>query len=277
MPAYTAADVKKLRDLTDAPMMECKNALEEAGGDFEKAQEILREKGKAAASKRADRSTAAGVVAFATDGGTVAGVVVECETDFVARNEEFIALVQDIANAFLANEPGDAPLDAQSADGTTVGRMIEAAVAKIRENIRLAKVVRLSGDEAKGTYVHHDLTKGAVVAVTGGHSGAAEVAKTLAVQVVALDAQVVRKEDLSQDVLEHEIALETQRAINEGKTPEMAANIARGRVNKEYVKSVVLLEQVFYKDQKISVGDYVKQEGGGATVTRFERLAVGAN
>src|SRR5271170_5893565 len=112
MANYTAQDVKKLREDTDAPMMECKAALDEADGDFDRAKNILREKGKAAAAKRADRSTAAGVVAFAAseDGKTVGGVVLESETDFVAKNEEFIALAKKIAGAYRDNAPGDAPL-----------------------------------------------------------------------------------------------------------------------------------------------------------------------
>lgn len=277
MAGYTAKDVARLRAETDAPMMECKAALEEANGDFDKAKEILREKGKAAAAKRVDRSTAAGVVAFAVadDGKTVGGIVLECETDFVARNEDFVAMAQAIANVFLHHEPGDDPT-AAAHEGKSVKQLIEEAVAKIRENIRLATAVRLTGDDLKGVYVHHDRTKGAVAAVEGGGEKAAEVAKTIAVQVVAMNAQVVNKEDLSQETLDKEIEIETQRAINEGKTPEMAANIARGRVNKEFVKSSVLLEQALYKNQAESVGAYLKQEGGGAKVTRFVRLAVGS-
>ena len=266
MPNYTAADVKKLREETDAPMMECKGALDEAEGDYEKAKTILREKGKAAAAKRADRSTAAGVVAFATsdDGKTVGGVVLESETDFVARNEDFIALAQSIAETIRDNA---------TVDEAALKERTDAAVATIRENIKVAKHVRLTAENGKVlTYVHHDRTKGAAVVVEG---EATEDVRKVAIQIVAFPPQVLSKEELSQEKIEQEIATETQRAINEGKDPKIAENIARGRVNKEYIKQVVLLEQPFYMDANKSVGQYLSESAKGSKVTKFEYLAVG--
>jgi elongation factor Ts len=258
MANYTAADVKKLRDETDAPMMECKSALEEAGGDYDRAKEILREKGKAAAGKKAGRSTGAGVVAIAASGGTVAGVVLECETDFVSRNEGFVEIAQRAAQQLLS---GNADL----------GAFAEEAVAKFRENSRVGRTIRLEGLDAVGTYVHHDKSKGAVVA----GSGDADALRTVAIQVVASPAEVVRKEDLSQDMLAHELEIETQRAINEGKPENIAKNIAQGRVNKEFIKKAVLLEQPFYKDPAKSVQGYLSEEAKGTTVAQFAYLAVG--
>lgn len=266
MPNYTAADVKKLREDTDAPMMECKGALDEADGDFEKAKNILREKGKAAAAKRADRSTAAGVVAFAAtpDNKIVGGVVLESETDFVARNEDFIALAQQIAEIVR---------DSETVDEAALKEKTDAAVATIRENIKVSKYVRLtSPNGAVLTYVHHDKTKGAAVVVEG--EGTEDVRK-VAIQAVAFPPQVLNKSELSQEKIDQEIETETQRAINEGKDEKIARNIATGRVNKEYIKEVVLMEQAFYVDPSKSVAQYLAESAKGSKVTGFAYLAVG--
>ena len=267
MPNYTAADVKKLREETDAPMMECKGALDEAEGDFEKAKSILREKGKAAAAKRSGRDTAAGVVAFASspDGKIVGGVVLESETDFVARNEDFIALAQKIAETIR---------DSENVDEAALKETTDAAVATIRENIKVAKHVRLVAPEGGSvlTYVHHDKTKGAAVVVEG---EASEDVRKVAIQAVAFPPQVLDKSELSQEKIDAEIATETQRAINEGKDAKIAENIARGRVNKEYIKQVVLLEQPFYLDPSKSVGGYLSESAKGTKIKSFVYLAVG--
>lgn len=265
MANYTAQDVKKLREETDAPMMECKAALDEADGDFDKAKNILREKGKAAAAKRTDRSTAAGVVAWAAnaDATVVGGVVVECETDFVARNENFIAEVQQIAELYR---------DSHSVDEARVKEIVEGQVAKIRENIRVAKSVRLTSDTPIATYVHHDRTKGAAVVTEGPPS---EALRKVAVQIVSLPPDVIHKEELSQEKLAAEIEIETQRAINEGKDEKLARNIATGRVNKEFVKRAVLLEQPFYMDPSKSVAQYLAEEAKGTKLVSFAYLAVG--
>jgi elongation factor Ts len=264
MPNYTAADVKKLREETDAPMMECKAALDEADGNFERAKEILREKGKAAAAKRVGRSTAAGVVAFATneDATTIGGIVLECETDFVARNVDFIAIAQQIAE-----------LVRDAADEAAIHEITEAAVAKIRENIRVAKSVRFAGGGKFLTYVHHDKTKGAAVEVTGESHD--EELRKVAIQAVAFPPEVHHKEELSQEKLDSEFQLEKKRAMDEGKPENVAENIAKGRINKEYVKSVVLMEQPFYTDPGKSVSQYIAESAKGSKVERFIYLAVG--
>jgi elongation factor Ts len=275
MANYTASDVKRLRDETDAPMMECKAALEEAEGDFDKAKQLLREKGKAAAAKRADRTTAAGVVAFSAspDGKTVGGVVLESETDFVAKNEEFVKIAQQIADIYRDHEPGADPLSV-SANGKSVKEIVEEAVGKIRENIKVAKAIRLSADGGVATYVHHDNTKGAAIRFEGTPTDAM---RKLAIQVVSMRPQVLSKDELSQEKLDAEIETQKQRAINEGKDEKMAENIARGRVNKEFVKEVVLLEQPFYADLSKSVSQYLSEEGKGSTVKDFVYLAVGVS
>lgn len=267
--------VMKLRAETDAPVMECKAALVEAGGDYEKAKQILREKGKAAAAKRADRATSAGVAMMIADPThkKVGGVVLESETDFVAKNEEFIATAETIAAAFVDQDPGGDPL-AASANGKTVGALVEESVAKIRENIKVAKAVHLDG-EAVAVYVHHDRTKAAAVVLEGDSPNLMEAGQKLAIQCVAGNPRYVSKDQVPADIIEREIATETQRAINEGKTAEVAANIAKGRVNKEFYQSQVLLEQPFYADNKKTVSQYLQEQGGTIKVLGFERLAVG--
>ena len=271
--AYTAADVKKLREETDAPMMECKSALDEAGGDMERAKAIWREKGKVAAGKRADRATAAGVVAIATssDKKTVAAVIVECETDFVAINPDFVAFVNELAEGFLTNDPANDP-NAVTLKGQTVGSMIEQAVGRIRENIKITKALRKTTSDSFATYVHHDRSKGSIIELSG---DAGETGHAVAVQAVAFPPEVVAKEQLSQEKIAAEIEQETQRAINDGKPAEMARNIATGRVNKEFIKQVVLLEQPFYKDPSKSVSQYLAETAKGSEIKTCTYLRVG--
>jgi elongation factor Ts len=273
MAGYTPQDVKRLRDETGAGIMDCKNALEEAGGDFEGAKAVLREKGIAQAGKRAGRSTNAGVVAVASsdDHKTIGAIVLESETDFVARNEDFIALANKIAEAVRDNV-GDDPLKIQ-VNGSTVGDLITDAVGKIRENIQLTKAVRLTSNSPIASYVHHDKTKGSVVVIEG--EGSHEAIRKVAIQAVASPPEVVSKDQLSQERIDAEIEVEMKRAIGEGKDEKIAKNIAQGRVNKEYVKKVVLLEQPFYMDPSKSVGQYLKEEAKGANVKDFLYLSVG--
>lgn len=275
MPNYTAADVKRLREETDAPMMECKGALDEADGDFDKAKQILREKGKVAAGKRAGRATSAGVVAMAfhEDHHAVGAIVLESETDFVARNEDFIALAQEIAEIFLHNDPGGDPLAVKHGD-RTVGDLVEGAVATIRENIQLTKALRITSENQLCGYVHHDRTKGAIVEITGTPE-VRNVGRSLAIQVVSLPPEVVTKDQLSQEMLDREIETETQRAVNEGKPENIARNIAQGRVNKEFVNKAVLMEQLFYADAGKTVKAHLAEHDKGAEVKSFVYLAVG--
>ena len=271
--AYTAADVKRLREETDAPMMECKAALEEAGGDYERAKEILREKGKAAAGKKAGRATNAGVVAISnsTDHQTVSGVVVESETDFVSKNPEFVSMAQEVADYVRDHgAPAGNPMD-----DPKLKEFAESIVAKFRENVQITKAVRLHGSSPIHTYVHHDRTKGTIVLAEGDNAGS-EAVRKVAVQVVSNPPEVISKDELSQEMLEKELEIETKRAIDEGKDEKIAKNIAQGRVNKEFIKKVVLLEQPFYIDPSKSVSQYLAEEAKGAKISDFVYLAVGA-
>jgi elongation factor Ts len=265
--SYTAADVKKLRDETDAPMMECKAALEEAGGDFEKAKQVLREKGKASASKKAGRATSAGAVGFAAseDGKTLGVAVIESETDFVSNNDGFKAMVAELASKVLAE--GSLSEDQKKEFGDEV-------IAKFRENCVVKVADQLTSDEKIAYYLHHDKTKGTVVYSAGPDAGT-EAVRKVAVHLAASQAKVVTKDDLSKDLLDSEYQTQYNRAINEGKPANIAENIAKGRVNKEFVKEAVLLENPFYADPSKTVGQYLEESAKGTTVTGFKVYGVG--
>jgi elongation factor Ts len=273
--------VKKLRDETDAPMMECKQALVEAGGDYEKAKQLLREKGQAAAAKRSGRSTSEGLalVVANADSTKVAGVVVECETDFVARNDDFKALVQSIAEGILgeieASEGEVKTLDQDTVvGGKTLAEHASDAVAKIRENIKIAQAVvaRAGAGQKIAVYNHSNTGKAATFLVYMGEN--ADAAFQIAVHTAWGKPTFLKKEEVPQDVIAKEIEIETQRAINDGKPAEMAAKIAQGRVNKEYYQKEVLLEQGFYTDQGTKTGEYASQNG--IQVHGFGNFAVGS-
>jgi elongation factor Ts len=275
----TAQLVKKLREETDAPMMDGKKALVQAAEEqgnaanedtvYARAKEILKESGKLQAGKRVDRTVSQGTVAVGRSGSTVAAVALLCETDFVARNEDFQALAQKLADAFAASDPGDAPQSAV-VDGKSVQEHIEEAVAKIRENIQLGGVVRVEG-EAVGAYLHHDKMKAALVSVSGGNGTAQEMANKLGTQIVALHPEFINKEQIDQDRLNKELETARQKAIEEGKPAEIAEKIAQGRVAKELLQDIVLLEQQWYADLSKKVGDVV----GGLQVKRFVRIEAG--
>jgi len=274
----TATLVKKLRDETDAPLMDCKRALQDAAADqggaanedavFNRAREILREAGKTQAAKRADREVMNGVVAIAKKPGAVALVSLLSETDFVARNEEFIAEAQALANAFLENDPGDDPLSAV-VEGVPVSDRIEALVAKIRENIQLGTVKRIESDKTIGTYLHHDKAKAAVVVAEGGDEA---LASKVAMQVVAFPSvEVIAESQLDQERLQREIEVEKKRAMDEGQPDDRAQKIAEGRVNKEFLSAAVLLNMAWFLEPKKKVSEIV----GDMKIQRIVRMQAG--
>jgi elongation factor Ts len=271
--AISAADVKKLRELTDAPMMDCKKALEEADGDFDKAVQILREKGASASAKKAGRATKEGIarIVLSEDRKTGAGIIVECETDFVSRNDDFKAMVNKLVEGMLAagKAGGDVVVDGQS-----VSDHITEAVGKIRENIQLRAAEFFTASEGQlAAYNHHDGKWASVVTYTGDNADAAE---KVAIQVVAYKPEYLKKEDVPADLIAAELATQTKRALDEGKPEEVAKNIAQGRVNKEFYQATVLLEQLIYTDNKTKVTEFLKQNNGG-DVTAYTLLAVGQN
>ncbi|NNH72732.1 elongation factor Ts [Nocardia uniformis] len=272
MANYTAADVKRLRDLTGSGMMDCKKALEETDGDFDKAVEILRIKGAKDVGKRAERATAEGLVA-ASDGVMIE---INSETDFVAKNAEF----QELANAVVAGavKARPADLDALKAvdlGGKTADQAVQELAAKIGEKLELRRVVAFEGPVA--TYLHKRATDlppavGVLVEYQGEGDAAAEVARAAAMQVAALKAKYVTRDEVPADVVEKERSIAEATAREEGKPEAALPKITEGRVNGFY-KDVVLLEQSSVTDSKKTVKQLLDE--AGVTITRFARFEVG--
>ncbi|KIQ20596.1 elongation factor Ts [Rhodococcus sp. Leaf7] len=274
MANYTAADVKRLRELTGSGMMDCKNALADNDGDFDKAVEQLRIKGAKDVGKRAERSTAEGLV-VAKDGVLVE---INSETDFVAKNEEFQSFAQSIADVAAAGKPADVDaLKALDLDGKTVDVALQELSAKIGEKLEIRRVVSFDGPVA--TYLHKrssDLPPavGVLVEYTGEGEAAAEAARGAAMQVAALKAKYVTRDEVPADVVEGERRIAEQTAIEEGKPEAALPKIIEGRVN-GYYKDVVLTEQSSVQDSKKTVKALLAD--AGVTITRFVRFEVGSN
>lgn len=272
MANYTAADVKRLRELTGSGMMDCKKALEENGGDFDKAVEYLRIKGAKDVGKRAERATAEGLV-VAKD-----GVIVEinCETDFVAKNDQFQQLADQIVTAAAEARPADlAGLEAVALDGQTVGEAVQAMSAKIGEKLELRRYAAIDGKTA--VYLHRrssDLppSVGVLVEYTGDTDEAAEAARGAAMQVAALKAQYTTRDEVPEEIVATERRIAEETAVAEGKPEKAMPKIIEGRVN-GYFKDVVLLEQASVTDSKKTVKAVLDEAGAG--VTRFVRFEVG--
>ncbi|MGN2636868.1 translation elongation factor Ts [Nocardia takedensis] len=272
MANYTAADVKRLRELTGSGMMDCKNALAETDGDFDKAVEVLRIKGAKDVGKRAERATAEGLVA-AKDGVLVE---INSETDFVAKNAEFQTLADQIVAAAAAAKPADLDeLKALPLDGRTVDAALQELAAKIGEKLELRRVVSYDGPVA--TYLHKRATDlppavGVLIEYTGEGEAAAEAARGAAMQVAALKAKYVTRDEVPTDIVENERRIAEQTAREEGKPEAALPKITEGRVN-GFFKDVVLLEQSSVTDSKKTVKALL--DDAGVTVTRFARFEVG--
>jgi elongation factor Ts len=276
MANISAADVKRLREQTGAGMMDCKNALAEADGDFELAIENLRKKGVKDAGKRADRTAGNGLVTAELDGNE-AGVLVElnCETDFVAKNEQFQELAAKIAKAALANKVADrlALLTTEAADGKSVELLIEEASASIKEKLELGRYAVLEGGYV-ATYLHksdRDLppTIGVLVQLDGDN---AEVAREIAQQIAAGGAQYVTRDEVPADVVAKERRIAEEITREEGKPEQAIPKIVEGRVG-AFFKDVVLTEQPSVKDPKQTVKSVLA--AGQVNVKAFARFRVG--
>jgi elongation factor Ts len=273
MANFTAADVKRLRDLTAAGMMDCKKALEESDGDFDKAVEFLRIKGAKDVGKRAGRATANGLVAHSGN----ALLELNCETDFVAKNEAFIALADRLVKHVAETKPADLEaLLASSLDGTTVADLVQEQSAKIGEKLVINRFAVIDGQLA--VYMHRkspDLPAqvGVVVAYTGKSDEAGEAdARGVAMQIAAMRPKYLVREDVPAEVVESERRIAEQTAIEEGKPAAAMPKIIEGRVN-SFFKDFVLLEQASVADQKKSVKQVLTE--AGIEVTKFVRYEVG--
>jgi len=270
MADFTAADVKKLRELTQAGMMDCKKALTEADGDFDKAVELLRVKGAAkAANRAAEREASAGLIA--TSGGAL--VELKCETDFVAKGDDFVAVAQRIADAADAAKAGDLEtLKAVELDGKTVGEVVQELAITIGEKIELGQVAYFDGDTV--VYMHKrsaDLPPAVGVLVE--FDGDAAAARAAAMQIAAMKAQYLTRDEVPADVVASERSIAEQKTREEGKPEQAIAKIVEGRLG-GFFKEIVLLEQESVSEAKKSVKTVLDE--AGTTVKRFARFEVGA-
>jgi elongation factor Ts len=269
MANYTAADVKKLRDLTGSGMMDCKKALEESEGDLDKAVELLRIKGAKDVGKRAGRDTANGLVA--AEGGTM--VEINCETDFVAKSADFQALADKVLRVAVDQQPADIDaLRSAPLDGGTVEDAVQALSARIGEKLELKRFVHVDGPVA--LYLHRrasDLPPaiGALVAYEGSDSDAA---KGVAMHIAAARPQYTTRDEVPGDVIENERRIAEATAREEGKPEQVLPRIVEGRINGFY-KDVVLLEQASVQDSKKTVKALL--DAAGVTVKEFARFEVG--
>lgn len=269
MANFTAADVKKLRDLTGSGMMDCKNALQEAEGDVDKAVELLRIKGAKDVGKRAGRETANGLIA--AEGGTM--VELNCETDFVAKSDDFRALADKILRVAVDQKPADVDaLKKAPLDGGTVDEAVQALSARIGEKLELRRYVHVDGPVA--LYLHRrasDLPPaiGVLVAYEGDDD---EAAKSVAMHVAAARPQYTTREQVPDEVLENERRIAEATAREEGKPEQVLPRIVEGRINGFY-KEVVLLEQPSIHDPKKTVKALLDE--AGVTVREFARFEVG--
>ncbi|MFF5259267.1 translation elongation factor Ts [Actinomadura viridis] len=276
MANFTAADVKRLRELTGSGMMACKNALTEAEGDFDKAVELLRLKGAKDVGKRAERTAGNGLVAeYFAGKGDGALLELNCETDFVAKNEQFIALADRLVKFAASSGAADATAlqAAEIEPGKTVQALIEENSAKIGEKLELRRFAHFTG-EYVASYLHKSdpslpPTTGVLVELDTEN---AEVAKDIAQQIAAMAPKYLTREDIPAEAIEKERALAEQLTRDEGKPEQAIPKIVEGRVN-AYFRDFVLLEQQFVKDNKKTIAKVL--DGAGVKVVRFARFKVG--
>ena len=273
MANITAADVNKLRQTTGAGMMDCKKAIVEAEGDFDKAIEILRKKGQKVAANRADRESSEGAVIATVNADKTAGVVISlnCETDFVAKNESFVNLANDIANLAL-NFNTKEELLAAAYSGITVEEKLTEQTGVIGEKIEIGAFERLEGAFV-GSYIHAGNRIATLVSLSANVEGAEEAARNVAMQAAAMAPLALNEEGVDAAVVEKEIEIAKDQLRQEGKPEAMLDNIAKGKLCRLF-KDNTLVNQDFIKDSKLSVSEYVKSVDSGLTVTGFKRVAL---
>jgi elongation factor Ts len=273
MAEIKATDVAKLRKMTGAGMMDCKNALAEADGDFDRAQEIIREKGKLVAAKRADRETTEGAVIAKVNENTTEGILVAlgCETDFVAKTDDFKTLANKIAEAAIASLPSDKEaLEATLVDGSTIAQLISDQTGKSGEKHVIAAYERISGEHLE-SYIHMNNKLATIVAFN--KTVSTEAGRDIAMQVAAMNPVSVNKDACPPEVIERELQIGREQARLENKPENMIDKIAEGKLNK-FFKENTLISQDFIKDQKITVSQYLKNIDPKVSVTKFVRFSL---
>jgi len=273
----SASDVNKLRQQTGAGMMDCKKALTETNGDFEAAVDFLRKKGAKVAASRQDRESNEGVVISRTSADGKRGLVIElnCETDFVAKNADFVAFANSIANTAVEQNPADlAALNAATINGVTVADACIEQTGKIGEKIGVSKYEVIEGEKVVA-YIHGNYRLGVLVALSAAPAGIDEAGKDVAMQIAAMNPIAVDKDGVDASVITRELEIAKDVIRAEGKPEEMVEKIAAGKLNKFY-KDSTLLNQEFVKDSSKTVAQFLATVEKGLTVTAFKRVALGA-
>jgi elongation factor Ts len=273
----TAADVNKLRQQTGAGMMDCKKALTEANGDFEAAIDNLRKKGAKVAASRQDRESNEGVVIAKTTADGKRGVVIEfnCETDFVAKNADFVAFANSIANLAIEKNPASLEeLVELDLNGEKLADTIISQIGKIGEKVGVSKFESVTGEKVIA-YIHGNYRLGVLVALSSNPSNADEVGKDVAMQIAAMNPVAIDKGDVDSKTIERELEIAKDVIRAEGKPEEMVEKIAAGKLNKFY-KDSTLLNQEFVKDSSKTVAQFLNDVEKGLTVTAFKRVQLGA-
>lgn len=276
MSAITASDVKKLRDMTGAGMMDCKKALAEADGDFDKAVEVLRKQGQKMSAKRADRDATEGVVIAVVNDDRNRGVIIKLssETDFVAKNQEFVNLAEKFAELALEHFPADKEgVLAIPYGNITIGEKITEQVGVIGEKIELAAYERVEA-EMVAPYIHMGNKAGVLIGMSKADDSFFEPGRAVAMQVAAMRPVAVDKDGVDATVVQKEIEIGKEQARNEGKPEAMLEKIALGKLNKFY-KENTLLNQQFVRDNKQSVAQYLQSFDPELTVTEFKHVELG--
>ena len=273
MANISAADVGKLRQMTGAGMMDCKKALVEADGDFERAKELIRERGLAIANKRADREASEGaVLAKTTNNGTV-GVIValNCETDFVAKNEDFISLANTILDIAAKEQPADLEaLKAINFNGKTVADIVTERSGITGEKMEIAFYDKISAPQVSA-YIHMGNRLATIVGLNKAVDP--QVGMNIAMQIAAMNPAAVDQDSVPKDIIDKELEIGREQARNEGKAEELLDKIAQGKLQK-FFKESTLLNQEFVQEGKISVREYLQKQDKGLTVTEFKRYGL---
>ena len=272
----TAADVNKLRKQTGAGMMDCKKALQETNGDFEAAIDVLRKKGQKVAAKRGDNDAKEGLIfaEAASDGKSGVILTLNCETDFVAKNDEFRSFVQSIVKVAVDNMPADAEalMNAAYNDKLSVSEKITEQIGVIGEKLDLSGYAVVNADQVVA-YNHPGNQIAALVGLNSDSAEAEDAGKQVAMQVAAMNPIALNKDGIDQETIDREIEVGKELAIQEGKPADMAEKIAMGRLNK-FFKENTLLSQAFVRDNKQSVEQFLTATESGLTVVDFKRQAL---
>ena len=277
MTKITASEVNKLRKQTGAGMMDCKNALVEANGDFELAIDVLRKKGQKVASKRSDRSASEGVVLSGVSEDKKFGAIVSvnCETDFVAKNEDFVAFANEVLSIALANKINTKDdLETLSIDGVSIKDKLLEKTGVIGEKIEIGFYDFLNSDYV-ACYIHHGNRLASLVSLNISNDEYFQLGRDLCMQVAAMNPMGLSDKDISKEILERELDIAKESARKEGKPEQMIEKIAMGRLGK-FFKENTLLKQAFIKDGKKSIEQYVKEINSDLNVLGFKRFGLGS-